>query len=179
MQLKVYRTIEGVTEYWESWNERGEAFVRSGKVGEKAEIRKYSMKDSRQAAEMIKEVERVEKSGFTPRNMEDFVQIVIHYRLERWGSGQDHERRVKIEDSMNECLTSTGLGYCDGGDIGSGTMNIFCEVVDAAVAERIIVGNLKDNGELENAVIAKRERAGDDEYKVVWPKDFSGRFNLF
>jgi hypothetical protein len=80
---------------------------------------------------------------------------------------------------MNDCLIASGLGFCDGGDIGSGTINIFCEVVDAAVAERIIVDKLREKNELDGAVIAKRERAGDDEYKVVWPKDYSGKFNLF
>lgn len=179
MRLKVYRTVNGVTEFWESWNEKGEAFVRSGKVGETAEIRKYSMKDPRQASEIIKAVERVEKQGFTAREMDDFIQIVIHYRLARWGSSEDHARRVRIEELMNDCLVPTGLGYCDGGDIGSGTINIFCEVVDAAAAEPIIVAKLTENNELEGAVIVKRERKGDDEYKVMWPKNFEGKFNLF
>jgi hypothetical protein len=179
MRLKVYRTVDGVTEYWESWNEKGEAFVRSGKVGERGEIRRYSMKDRQQAAAIMKEIEEIEKAGFAARAMDDCAQIVLHYRLERWGSSEDHARRVKIEDLMNECLAATGLGYCDGGDIGSGTINIFCEVVDAAVAERVIVDDLRENGELEGAVIAKRERTGDDAYHVVWPKDYSGKFNLF
>ena len=179
MKLKVYRTVDGFMEFWESWNEGTEAFIRSGKVGEMSEIRKFTMKDPRQASEMIKEIERVRKAGFAPREMEQMIQVVIHYRLERWGSTEDHDRRVKIEDLMNDCLIPTGLGFCDGGDIGSGTINIFCEVVDAAVAERIIVDKLRENNELENAVIAKRERDGDDQYMVVWPKDYSGKFNLF
>ena len=166
-------------QYWESWNEGTEAFIRSGKVGEISEIRKFTMKDPRQASEMMKEIERVQNSGFTPREMEQMIQVVIHYRLERWGSTLDHDRRVKIEDLMNDCLIASGLGFCDGGDIGSGTINIFCEVVDAEVAERIIVDKLREKNELDGAVIAKRERAGDDEYKVVWPKDYSGKFNLF
>jgi hypothetical protein len=179
MKLKVYRTVDGVTEYWESWNEGTEAFIRSGKVGEISEVRKFTMKDPRQASELMKEIDRVQKTGFTPREMEQMIQVVIHYRLERWGSTEDHDRRVKIEDLMNDCLIPTGLGYCDGGDIGNGTINIFCEVVDAAVAERIIVDKLREANELDGAVIVKRERAGDDEYKVLWPKNYAGKFNLF
>jgi hypothetical protein len=179
MNLKVYRTINGVTEYWESWTASGEAFIRSGRVGEPLETRKFSLKERGQASLILKEVEKVEAAGFKPREMEEYVQIVIHYRLERWGSVQDHERRVAIEDRMTDCLTRTGLGFCDGGDIGSGTINIFCEVVDAAIAEPIIVNDLREHNHLEGAVIAMRERKGDDNYKVLWPKDFTGVFNLF
>jgi hypothetical protein len=179
MQLKVYRTQNGITEYWESWSESGEAFIHSGKVGNPGETRKFNLKERGTAAQMIKEVEQIEKSGFKPRQMEDDAQIVIHYRLDRWGSVEDQQQRVAIEDLMTDCLRRTGLGYCDGGDIGSHTMNIFCEVVDAAIAEPIILNQLSEHNLLDGAVIARRERKGDDTYYVLWPKDFTGPFNLF
>jgi hypothetical protein len=179
MKLKVYRTLNGVTEYWESWNAGGEAFIRSGKVGEELETRKFSFKDRAQMAQMMKEIESIEAAGFKPRQMEEYDQIVIRYRFNRWGSVPDHERRVAIEDLMTECLTRTGLGYCDGGELGSGAMIVFCEVVDAGVAEPIIVNHLQEHNHLEGAILARRERKGNDDYKVFWPKDFTGKFNLF
>jgi hypothetical protein len=179
MNLKVYRTRNGITEIWESWTASGEVFIRSGKVGEGAELRSFSLKERGRATLMIKEVEGIEAAGFKALEMEDFVQVVIHYRLQRWGSVDDHARRVAIEDLMTECLTRTGLGICDGGDIGSATINIFCEVVDAATAEPIIINQLRQHNHLEGAVIAMRERKGHDTYKVLWPKDFTGTFNLF
>lgn len=178
MKLKAYRTSNGITEFWESWNEGVETFVRSGKIGEKCQIRKFSMKDPTQASAVIKELDQIEKSGYSPRDPAQFDQIVIHYRLEGWGSVRDHDRRVKIEDMMTECLASTGLGFCDGGDLGSGTMNIFCDVVDGAVAVGPIVECLRDNEELDGAVIARRVRNRDDDYHVVWPKDFTGDFSI-
>jgi hypothetical protein len=57
---------------------------------------------------------------------------------------------------MNECLGWSGLGHCDGGDMGSGQMNVFCYVVDAAIAERVIVNDLKEHALLDGAVIAQR-----------------------
>jgi hypothetical protein len=179
MRLKVYRKLNGVTEYWESWQAAGEAFVHRGRIGDPGETQRFSMKEPGNARRVIEEVEKVEKAGFKPISFEDCDQIVIHYRLEQWGSVEDHTRRVEIEDQMNACLGRTCLGYCDGGEIGSGSVNVFCEVLDAAIAEPVIVNDLREHGKLEGAVIAKRERKGDDAYKVIWPKDFVGAFNLF
>ena len=180
MNLKVYRTINGVTEYWESWTASGEAFIHSGRVGEPGETRRFPLGEPGQASLMLKEVEKAEAAGFTAWDHSKDAQIVIHYHFGRKVSVDDHTRRVAIEDLMNECLRRTGLGHCDGGDIGLGAMNVFCEVIDAAIAERVIVKTLAEHNELAGAIIARRERVGgEDDYKVVWPEDFAGVFNLF
>lgn len=43
---------------------------------------------------------------------------------------------------MNETLGWTGLGHCDGGSIGSGTMEICCLVADFEIAKRVIGADL-------------------------------------
>jgi hypothetical protein len=45
---------------------------------------------------------------------------------------------------MNETLGWTGLGHCDGGSIGSGSMEVCCLVVDAEIAKQTILSDLKD-----------------------------------
>jgi len=45
---------------------------------------------------------------------------------------------------MNETLGWTGLGHCDGGSIGSGTMVVCCFVGDFRIAKRIIEEDLRD-----------------------------------
>jgi hypothetical protein len=91
------------------------------------------------------------------------------------GTVKDHDRRVRVEERMNECLGWSGLGHCDGGDIGSGQMNVFCYVVDAAIAEKVIVNDLKKHALLDGAVIAQRV---GDEVKVLWPHGFAGTFAI-
>ena len=83
------------------------------------------------------------------------------------------DRRIKVEELMNECLGWRGLGHCDGGDIGSGTTNVFCFVVDAKVAVPRVVEELRANELLQGAVIAIGEKPS-----VVWPNDFKGRFEI-
>ena len=45
---------------------------------------------------------------------------------------------------MNETLGWTGLGDCDGGSIGSGTMEVCCYVADFDIAKRAIEADLRD-----------------------------------
>ncbi len=44
---------------------------------------------------------------------------------------------------MNETLGWSGLGHCDGGSIGSGTMEVCCFVVDFDIAKSVIEADLK------------------------------------
>jgi hypothetical protein len=43
---------------------------------------------------------------------------------------------------MDETLGWTGLGHCDGGSIGSGTMEVCCLVVDFQIAKKVIQKDL-------------------------------------
>ena len=60
------------------------------------------------------------------------------------GNDNDLEKRVKLEERMNETLGWTGLGLCDGGSIGSGTMEICNFVVDFNIAKNVIENDLKN-----------------------------------
>jgi hypothetical protein len=58
------------------------------------------------------------------------------------GSEEDLNKHHQLEDRMNETLGWTGLGACDGGSIGSGTMEICNFVVDFDVAKKVIIDDL-------------------------------------
>lgn len=65
----------------------------------------------------------------------------------------------KIEDDFRKILKPLNIGYCDGGQIGSGTMEIFIEeVIDIDFALDVIIQHLKS---LEIK----------PEYKVAWRKN--------
>jgi len=100
--------------------------------------------------------------------------VILQYRLDAWGTKEDLARRNKVENLMNECLGWTGLGLCDGGDIGGGTMNVCCLVVDPEVAIPVIVRELKQKGQLEGVTIAIETDRGFD---VRWPAGYQGKFS--
>jgi hypothetical protein len=106
---------------------------------------------------------------------DEMDRIVIQYRIEGHGNGQDHDKRVTVENLLEECLSESGLGNCDGGDIGSGTMNVFCFVSDTEKARESILQTLRNNGLLDGAVIQETVKGKE---KVVWPPDYVGEFSL-
>jgi hypothetical protein len=100
--------------------------------------------------------------------------VVIQYPIDGWGSAADLAKRHKVEGMLNECLGWTGNGCCDGGDIGSGTMNSFCSVVDPYIACSTIVDALRLEGLAEGVVIALEQ---DEDFEVLWPHGFTGTFS--
>lgn len=70
---------------------------------------------------------------------------------------------------MNECLGWTGSGSCEGGDIGSGTVNIFNYVLDIDKATKTIIEELKNNNFLEGVKIGYLN-SEDEEYIALYPE---------
>jgi len=106
---------------------------------------------------------------------DELYPVVIQYRVEGHGTMQDHDRRVKIETLLEEFLGETDLGYLDGGDIGSGTANIFCFLKPGRKGTEAIIQTLRKNGYLDGAVIQETVKGKE---KVVWPPDYAGEFSV-
>ncbi len=176
LMLKLYRKSNAVIEYWEAWSSSIEITIHWGTLGDKGESRELPLEPGVNPDETIKrEAKPIRASGFKPLKRSETHIVVIQYKLEGSGATTDLAKRVEIEALMDECLGWTGLGHCDGGDIGSGEMNVFCIVADATIAEPVIVRELKSKGFLEGAVIAERVM---DEYRVLWPHDYAGKFSV-
>ncbi len=91
----------------------------------------------------------------------------------------DLEFRREVEALADTCLRQANEGHCDGGDIGSGTVNVFCTVGDGQRACDLVVNALESAG-LEGAVIAfvDDNEVEDVDPRVLWPKDFAGSFSV-
>jgi hypothetical protein len=83
------------------------------------------------------------ENGYKPLNPEDSAVLVIEYKVAEFGSDSELQKRHALEGKMNETLGWTGLGHCDGGSIGSGTMEVCCIVVDFPLAKRVIEETLR------------------------------------
>jgi hypothetical protein len=64
---------------------------------------------------------------------------------------------------MNETLGWTGLGNCDGGSIGSGTMEVCCFVVDFKIAKRVVEKDLKNTKFADYSRICDERAAEPDD----------------
>jgi hypothetical protein len=105
---------------------------------------------------------------------DDHSTLIVQYRTKGWGSPQDLQMRHKVEFLLDESLKTTANGYCDGGDIGSGTVNIFLFVLDPSRARDTVVEALRTAHLLEGATIAMET---DEGFEVVWPQGFVGEFS--
>lgn len=87
----------------------------------------------------------------------EIVTLTVEYALEGWGSPEDLEKRHKIEGLLHAALWKWGAGYVDGGEIGSGSMSVFCGTRDPEYAEEIIRDTLANASLDEGARIFLEE----------------------
>lgn len=80
--------------------------------------------------------------GFAEFAEDDHRSLLVEYEVDGFGTDADLEKRHSLEDRMNDLLGWTGLGHCDGGSIGSGTMEVCCLVVDFDKAKLVIEADL-------------------------------------
>jgi hypothetical protein len=141
---KVYKRIKNVLHYHEAWVNGPWVAEHWGKVGERGKTvqhRKNRKLTNDQNVEQI--VAKAVKQGFKPIDDDDHSVLLIQYAISGMGTGKDLDKRHALENRMNETLGWTGLGYCDGGSIGSGTMDVCCFVVDFKIAQRVVEKDLK------------------------------------
>lgn len=84
----------------------------------------------------------VRAAGFAELGDEELALLQIEYRIQGTGTAADLGKRIALEDRMNEVLGWVGLGQCEGGSSGYGTMEVRCLVVDFELARRVIEADL-------------------------------------
>ncbi|MBV9850881.1 MAG: hypothetical protein JO250_14510 [Armatimonadetes bacterium] len=113
--------------------------------------------------------------------------LVVQFRTEGWGSVDDLDRRHRLEDVLDARLRADGNGECDGGDIGSGTVNIYLEgVIESIRAVEGVVAVLREVQALDGAVIAQARYLETEEpeekdlegYTVLWPPGYKAEFDI-
>ncbi len=176
--LKLYKRTERQTLYWEAWDAGNRAVtIHWGTLGETGRNKNVRIPKGESADTVIAgQSEEQRSSGYEEIDVEDHLQIIVQFKTgDVWGDTGDLDKRHSVEDILNECLGWTGNGHCDGGDIGSGTVNAFSFVVDPYLARDAIVAALTRNELIDGAIIAIDS---EDDYDVLWPEDFQGEFSI-
>lgn len=143
--VKLYKRLpDGRLAYHEAWEHDGTITEHWGIVGDRGETKKHKLKrdqDANQAIEHILIPAR--EDGFEEIDIDDHNVLLIEYAVEGMGTPADLTKRHELEGRMNDLLGWTGLGHCDGGSIGSGTMEVCCFVVGFDVAKSVIERDLR------------------------------------
>jgi hypothetical protein len=137
---KLYKRENGSLLYQEAWVDAGQLHHHHGVVGQRGEHTTRPLRLlERQKAAIDAILEPARAQGYAPLPLDEHATLVVEYVIDGFGSGADLDKRHALEEQLNEILGWTGLGHCDGGSIGSGTMEVFCPVVDYDIARDLIV----------------------------------------
>ena len=143
--IKLYKRVDGVLRYHEAWESDGTITEHWGVVGERGSFREHKMPSRKSEAAALRDVLRSAlDEGYAEFDDDELKIVLIEYRVDGMGSEMDLDKRHALESRINETLGWTGIGHCDGGSIGSGTMEICCMVVDADIAAQVIAADLKN-----------------------------------
>ncbi|GEM_PF-420068 len=137
--IKLYKRIEGRLHYREVWSDGDKVIAHVGLCGERGEIVEHpaaGIAAQREAVERITSIAR--KAGFKTIPHSRMAGLLVSAPIDGMGGVDDLDRRHALEDFLNEVTGWTGLGHCDGGSIGSGSMEALCPVVDYEVAAEVI-----------------------------------------
>jgi hypothetical protein len=143
--IKLYRQKAGkLVAYHEAWTHGTKITEHWGTLGERGETREHRLNRKLNEDENLRHVlAKPLAAGYKPISDDDHAVLLIEYSIEGMGTTKDLDKRHALEDRMNETLGWTGVGHCDGGSIGSGTMEVCCLVVDFNIAKRVIKEDLK------------------------------------
>lgn len=144
--LKLYKNIDEKLHYWETWDaDENSGIVHWGVVGDRGQnetIKSGILKPFRTRIQKL--VDQKVAEGYRQIDDDETFTLLIEFNVDGMGTREDLDKRHRLEDRMNETLGWTGLGHCDGGSIGSGTMEVCCFVVDFDAARRVIEDDLKE-----------------------------------
>jgi hypothetical protein len=143
--LKLYANINDKIHYWETWDkDDNSATIHWGELGERGQnkdVKGGLFKNFRKVVQ--EEIDQKIKEGYGQVDEEDLVTLEVVYKIKDMGTESDLTKRHNLESRLNETLGWTGLGYVDGGSIGSGEMEVCCLVVDFETAKQVIEKDLK------------------------------------
>ena len=144
--IKLYLKEDNcLTQYHEAWISEEQVVEHWGELGERGQIRTHDLDASMSEQDNLERLlSDPIRQGYQPIDMDDHAICLIEYSVDGIGNAENLEKRHALEDRMNETLGWTGLGLCDGGSIGSGTMEVCCFVVDFDCAKRVIESDLNE-----------------------------------
>jgi hypothetical protein len=145
--LKLYRLTEMAKEYWETWKDSPESYVvhwgNLGSGGSTKAVPADSDSGEDWPIQLCREIDELLANGFSPIEIEDHDTLMVEFTVDGMGTETDLEKRHRLQDRMSDTLGWTGLGMCDGGSIGSGSMEVCCFVVDFALAKQVVEKDLQ------------------------------------
>ncbi len=142
--MTLYKEINSVLHYHEAWVDNNIIVEHWGEIGEEGKIKKHKFKKKIPNEEDIKVILQsgIDK-GFREIPIEKHKTLILEFNLKKFGIGSYVDKMEKLIYLIDEALSWTGIGNYNRNSIGSGTLELFCDVVDFKKAKEVIEYNLK------------------------------------
>lgn len=140
--FKTYRKVEAGLEYWEAWISDHGVTQHRGMCGHTGKSRLLPVLISPLQA---LESDRADafRQGFRPIPETRLHLLAVELKADDGGDWRELlDRRVALEDWLNQELGWTGLGHCDGGEMGGGAATAYCLVVRVPLAVTVLKARL-------------------------------------
>ena len=136
--LKLYKVSSGEKLYWETWEtDEGGHLVHFGTLGTKGHCKTLPTFPEAEIGSLLEQ-------DYRQVPLEEHAVAITEYLIDGMGTEDDLEKRHRLQDRMDQTLGWTGLGHCDGGSIGMGTMEVCCFVIDFELAKTVISEDLEE-----------------------------------
>lgn len=136
--IKLYRRSADLLEYFELWQDDDAVIVHKGQCGDRGAAEAITEPNEGARQKLIRALANQQRlAGFKPIPPSRMARLVLS-ALATGDPATAIGRRHALEKLLNQELGWLGLGYCDGGDIGAGSMEVFCEVVDWRLANEAL-----------------------------------------
>jgi hypothetical protein len=143
--IKLYKRQDSTFLYWETWNVDDKNATahwgQLGSLGEQEKIGAASHSDFKHKVNSL--ITDKISEGYDEIPFEEQFTVAVTFKLKTWGTPKDLDRREEIRNILTEHLGWTGNGRCDDGDIGSGEMTLFADVIDPFLAVKTIPKEFK------------------------------------
>ncbi len=130
--------------FFECWDEETKSIIHYGQVGERGVVETVQHGIWTKLTNAIgRKINKFRRDGYIEIAEEDHSILIVEYKVEGMGTPTDLKKRHALQDRLQRVLGWTGLGFCDGGSIGSGTMEVCCFVVDFDIARAVVIADLE------------------------------------
>ncbi len=161
VRWRSYKTDDTHVFYREAWADSLRVVLHWGIVGQRGETKEYTAGRNSEVAELSgKLAKESQVLGFRIYEQDDYKNLTA--RCTSTEGAVAVTDRNGIEDSFNEILGWTGLGWCDGGESDETGWTLICFVVDCSQARQVIESQLRDRLQKYSVTI----HCGSESYSV-------------
>ncbi|MGN6293934.1 MAG: hypothetical protein ACTHMV_14405 [Chitinophagaceae bacterium] len=175
--VKLYRHSANAVDYLQIYGNSEEPtylVIHWGRIGEKSLIRHIKDRPLQELQRLYSNyIEMQRTAGYQPA--EHVNSLILQFKADdRWRGMADLDFRNEIWNELDGWLFWSGNGQVTGGDIGSGAINLFLDVIAPETAVQTIAAFLAKKKTDRPFIIAIQDEEG--EASVIYPAKYKSKF---